>query len=83
MELITDTIKSAKLTAEWEAALKEVERGERSPEKFLGEIAGMVQGLVEDCRKAGVQKASALSAPMKEVIGKCPRCGKSVYEGKK
>lgn len=83
VKVLPDTIKSAKLTAEWEAALKEVEHGERAPEKFLEEIAGMVRGMVEDCRKAGVQKASALSAPVKEVIGKCPRCGKPVYEGKK
>lgn len=83
IKVLPDTIKSAKLTAEWEAALKEVERGERAPEKFLEGIAGMVRGMVEDCRKAGVQKASALSAPVKEVIGKCPRCGKPVYEGKK
>lgn len=83
IKVLPDTIKSAKLTAEWEAALKEVERGERAPEKFLEEIAGMVRGMVEDCRKAGAQTASALSAPVKEVIGKCPRCGKPVYEGKK
>ena len=83
IKVLPDTIKSAKLTAEWEAALKEVEYGERAPEKFLEEIAGMVQGMVEDCRKAGAQTASALSAPVKEVIGKCPRCGKPVYEGKK
>lgn len=83
IKVLPDTIKSAKLTAEWETALKEVEHGERAPEKFLEGIAGMVRGMVEDCRKAGVQKVSALSAPVKEVIGKCPRCGKPVYEGKK
>lgn len=86
MELIRvlpDTIKSAKLTAEWETALKKVERGECSPGKFMEEIAGMVRDMVEDCRKTGAQTAEALSAPAKEVIGKCPRCGKPVYEGKK
>ncbi|MCM1221259.1 MAG: DNA topoisomerase 3 [Lachnospiraceae bacterium] len=88
IKVLPDTIKSAKLTAEWEAALKEVERGKRSPEEFLEGIARMVRGMVAECRNAGVQEgaalsAPALSAPAKEVIGKCPRCGKPVYEGKK
>ncbi len=83
IRVLPDTIKSAKLTAEWETALKKVERGECSPGKFMEEIAGMVRDMVEDCRKTGAQTAEALSAPAKEVIGKCPRCGKPVYEGKK
>ena len=81
MELIKglpDTIKSAKLTAEWETALKKVGRGEWSPRKFMEEIAGMVRDMVEDCRKTGAQTTEALSALAKEVIGKCPRCGKSL-----
>ncbi len=86
MELIRvlpDTIKSAKLTAEWEAALKEVERGKLPPEEFLAGITRMVRDMVGDCRKAGARTTAALSAPAKEAVGKCPRCGKPVYEGKK
>lgn len=83
IKVLPDTIKSARLTAEWEAALKEVERGKRSPETFLDEITRMVQEMVAQCRDAGVPMAAALSAPEKEAIGKCPRCGKPVYEGKK
>ena len=83
IKVLPDTIKSARLTAEWEAALKEVERGKQSPETFLEEINRMVRGMVAQCRDAGVPTAAALSAPEKEAIGKCPRCGKPVYEGKK
>lgn len=88
IKVLPDTIRSAKLTAEWEAALKEVERGKQSPEEFLGEISQMVREMVAEYRDAGIQgtaarSATALSAPAKEIIGKCPRCGKPVYEGKK
>lgn len=83
IKVLPDTIKSAKLTAEWEAALKEVESGKRLPEEFLEDISHMVRGMVVECRDAGVQTAAVLSAPAKGAIGKCPRCGKPVYEGKK
>lgn len=84
MELINvlpETVKSAKLTAEWEAALKEVERAQRTPEDFMDGITRMVCGLVEAYKDAPA--ASALSDPGREAVGVCPRCGKPVYEGKK
>lgn len=86
MELIKalpDTVKSAKLTAEWEAALKEVERGERPPEDFMTGITEMVSGLVKTYEGVNIGADAALSQSSREVIGKCPRCGKFVYEGKK
>lgn len=86
MELIKalpDSVKSAKLTAEWEAALKEVERGQRSPEDFMEGIVQMVSGLVKSYEGVNIGTDAALSQSAKEVIGQCPRCGKPVYEGKK
>lgn len=86
MELIKalpDSVKSAKLTAEWESALKEVERGERPPEDFMDGIIQMVRGLVKTYESVNIGADAALSQSSREVIGKCPRCGKPVYEGKK
>jgi len=86
MELIKalpEGVKSARLTAEWEAALKEVERMERSPEDFMEGITDMVRSLVESYRDAEVSVGNALSASGREAVGKCPRCGKPVYEGRK
>lgn len=86
MELIKalpDAVKSARLTAEWEAALKEVERGERPPEDFMAGITEMVCGLVKTYEGVNIGADAALSQSSREVIGKCPRCGKPVYEGKK
>ena len=82
IKVLPDSVKSASLTAEWEAALKEVERGERSPEDFMGGITDMVCSLVESYGDAPAT-GNALSASGREAVGKCPRCGKPVYEGKK
>ena len=83
IKVLPDSVKSAKLTAEWETALKEVERGQRSPEDFMGGIVEMVSGLVKSYEGVNIGADAALSQSAKEVIGKCPRCGKPVYEGKK
>ena len=79
MELINvlpDAVKSAKLTADWEEALKEVERGERKPEEFMDGITRMVCGLVESYKDAAADTGSALSGSAKEAVGICPRCGR-------
>ena len=77
ISILPERIQSAKLTAEWEAELKKIEQGRQSPEDFLANIQAMLQELVADYQ--GVRVASAL---MQEV-GKCPRCGRPVYEGKR
>jgi len=80
--MLPDSLKSAKLTAEWEEGLRRVERGEASPEGFMDKVKGMVGGLVESYK--GVQTSGeTLTGAGKEPLGECPRCGKPVYEGKK
>ena len=82
IRVMPDQLKSAKLTAEWEERLGAVERGELSPDAFTDGIVEMVRGLVQTY--TGVTVASAaLSQSGRAVIGKCPRCGKNVVEGKK
>lgn len=83
IKVLPDSVKSAKLTAEWEAALKEVERGERSTENFMDGIVQMVSGLVKSYEGVNIGADAALSQSTHEVIGPCPRCGKPVHEGKK
>lgn len=82
-DLLPDSIKSARLTAEWEANLKEVEKGNLSPEEFMDGIIRMVSELVHTYQTAIPEKKPALSPPERECIGKCPRCRRAVYEGKK
>ena len=85
MELIRvmpDQLKSAKLTAQWEEKLGEVERGQLAPAEFMAGIREMLAGLVK--AYAGTQAASSvLSGTGRTIVGVCPRCGKNVVEGKK
>ena len=77
--VLPDSIKSAKLTAEWEAALKEVEHGQRTADDFLSGIERMISDLVASYR--AVQADTSLF-DQRECIGKCPRCGTDVVESK-
>ena len=80
--VMPDSLKSARLTAEWEERLGAVERGEMTPEAFMDGIEKMLSELVKTYEN--VQPASAaLSQSGRAVIGVCPRCGKNVVEGKK
>lgn len=82
IRVMPDALRSAKLTAEWEARLGEVERGTLPPGDFLAGIEGMVRQLVQTY--AGVTVASsALSGSRRPAVGVCPRCGKKVVEGRK
>ena len=77
-----DQLKSAKLTAEWEEKLGAVERGELAPEDFMAGIVDMLTSLVKSYANV-TAASSALSRSGRTVVGKCPRCGKNVVEGKK
>ena len=82
IEVLPDALTSPKLTAEWENSLTQIAKNAADPESFMQDIEAMARELVE--------KYSVISdtdrARFKEekpVIGKCPRCGGDVYEGKK
>ena len=59
-----------------------MQRGELSPDVFMDGIVELVRGLVQTYSQVTVASAS-LSQSGRAVIGKCPRCGKNVVEGKK
>ena len=79
--VLPEPLTSPMLTAEWEQKLTEIARGGADPDTFMGGIRTMVQEIVStySCISEDGKK---LFAPEKEVIGTCPRCGQSVYEGK-
>ena len=83
VRVMPDQLRSAKLTAEWEERLGAVERGELAPEYFMAGIIAMLNELVRSYRNVAAEPATALSRSGRTVIGKCPRCGKNVVEGKK
>lgn len=79
--VLPEQIQSPSMTAEWEHQLKEIERGEASPEAFLREISAMLKDLTDHYE--AVKDAAVLFPSNKESLGKCPRCGGSVVELKK
>ncbi|MDD3228621.1 MAG: DNA topoisomerase 3 [Oscillospiraceae bacterium] len=79
--VLPEQLQSPLLTAEWEYRLKQVERGELSPEDFMGEITDMLTELVKTYQV--IAGAEVLFPSGREVVGKCPRCGGDVSESKK
>ena len=79
--VLPESLQSPLLTAEWEHRLKEIERGELAPEDFMEGITAMLRELIQTYK--AVPGTEALFPPDREIIGKCPRCGKNVTESKK
>ena len=84
--VLPDNIKSPILTAEWESMLKQVEHGELSATSFMDQIADMSRTLVKEHTTPEERFADLFPSSREtahEAVGVCPRCGASVYEGKK
>ena len=79
--VLPEQLQSPLLTAEWENRLKQVERGELKPDAFMNGISSMLRELIQTY--APVKGAEVLFPSGREIIGKCPRCGGNVAEGKK
>ncbi len=77
--VMPEEIQSADMTADWEAKLLQIERGEMEPEEFMTEIKEMVSSLVNTTE--AVKGANALMK--NKVIGACPNCGTNVVEREK
>ena len=77
--VMPEEMQSADMTADWEAKLLQIERGEMEPETFMTEIKEMISSLVTT-----TEAAKGANALMKnKIIGVCPNCGKPVVEREK
>jgi DNA topoisomerase-3 len=80
VSVVPDEVKSAKLTADWEMKLQQIEHGQYSAERFMKEIE---QNVREMCGKYGKTDNSVSFSDRKfEVAGHCPKCGAEVVKGK-
>lgn len=79
--VLPEPLTSPVLTSEWEQQLTAIAKGEAQPDAFTDGICDMVRDLVSTYSGISVE-GQKIFAPEKEMIGSCPRCGKSVYEGK-
>ena len=77
--VMPEEIQSADMTADWEAKLLQIERGEMEPNEFMIEINTMISSLVKT-----TEAAKGANALMKnKIIGVCPNCGANVVEREK
>lgn len=79
--VMPEELQSPLLTAQWESRLKAIENGEERPEQFMTDIALMLEDLI--AKYTPLQGAEVLFPSGREIVGKCPRCGADVAEGKK
>jgi DNA topoisomerase-3 len=67
-------LKSPELTGEWEARLREVERGRLDPRLFMEDIVRYTGDVIRSGDPPPVDPTR---------LGDCPRCGRPVIEGKR
>lgn len=77
---IPEAIKNVEMTAEMESKLTAVENGEISPEAVIDSAINLVREVMEI---EGAKQHENIGAVTKVSLGKCPKCGGNVYEGKK
>lgn len=80
--VLPDTLTTPALTAEWENALTLIAKGAANPDNFMRGIEKMAQELVKAYPSLSGENGGLFKTE-KTAIGKCPRCGSDVYEGKK
>jgi len=80
--ILPDKLTSPQLTAAWENNLTQIAKGAADPDEFLSGIEAMARELVQTYTAVLDNKKDLFKAEKPE-IGKCPRCGSPVYEGKK
>ena len=80
--VLPESLTSPALTAEWENRLTEIAKGSADPDEFMAEIEAQVRQLVKTYSCISTDKQNLFQSE-RVIIGKCPRCGENVYEGKK
>ena len=80
--VLPDSLTSPLLTAEWENNLTRIAKGKADPEDFMRRIEDMARELVKTYPFLSEADKGRFKEEKQE-LGKCPRCGSPVYEGKK
>jgi DNA topoisomerase-3 len=85
IRVLPESVKSPRLTAEWENHFKRIERGEMTADDFMIAIGRFVGDTVKTHNKAFDEHKALFPSnrPSGEVIGNCPRCGGSITEAPK
>ena len=83
VSVLPDMLTSPQLTAEWENNLTQIAKGAADAGEFMQRIEAMARELVKENATADKSKAAFTGGEEKPSVGKCPRCGSPVHEGKK
>ncbi len=83
VSILPDMLTSPQLTAEWENNLTQIAKGAADVGDFMQRIEAMARELVKENATADKDKAAFTGGEEKPSIGKCPRCGCPVHEGRK
>lgn len=85
--LLGFSIVSPELTAEWEKKLRQIEQGELAADEFRNQMLNFVKDVSKEMRNTDMKKSTSSgaggAASNREVIAKCPKCGKNIYENSK
>jgi DNA topoisomerase-3 len=81
ISLAPESLKSPKFTAEWEEKLAQMVQGEVNPEAFLANVYKLTHEIINVAKNS--VDTSKIAPQKSEVTGKCPRCGKNVWEAPK
>lgn len=79
-ELVTDKLKEAEMTAEWEKKLEAIKDGKMAKEVFMMEISEYVRSLVNAKKQDDNTEAKSMFRDSRESIGICPICKKNIIE---
>jgi DNA topoisomerase-3 len=82
IDIIPEVLKNPDLTANWEFRLNQIYHQKEDPNKFMSDIEKFVSELIVN-NKENKNNITIESKQEKETIGKCPICGKSIYENQK
>lgn len=77
ISVLPDTVKSPKLTADWETRLQAVEKGKETADDFMSDIEEYVRKTVAEYSSKAENAALNSNRP---TIAVCPKCGKNVVE---
>ena len=83
VSVLPDMLTSPQLTAEWENNLTQIAKGAADAGDFMQRIEAMARELVKENVTADKDKVAFTGGEEKPSIGKCPRCGSPVHEGRK
>lgn len=87
IDIVPEKLKKPDLTGEWEQSLNKITSSEEKAQNFIVNIKKYVYDIINEGKKIKPENISFsgnnLYNSNKEEIGKCPKCGQSVFESEK